>query len=288
MTVSELQKKFRDELSGIYSERESHSITNLVFEKTLQLDRVKISLEKFRILTTEQQKDLQQILQRLKNHEPVQYILGEADFCGLKFVVNNSVLIPRQETEELVEWIISETANVKREIRLLDIGTGSGCIPISISKKNPAAIIEGCDVSEDALRIAAENNLMNGTSVNFFPCDILTEALPHKFYDIIVSNPPYVLEMESFSMQKNVLDYEPHIALFVPDNDALIFYRRIAEQAMHALKPNGKLFFEINEEKGKEVRELLLASGFINVEIRKDINGKNRMVKTTTAPQPYQ
>ena len=285
MTVSELQKIFRDELSGIYSERESNSVTALVFEKFLQLNKVKIALERFRILTTEQQKDLQNILLRLKKHEPVQYILKEADFCGLKFIVNNSVLIPRQETEELVEWLISDCRLQITDFRILDIGSGSGCIPISISKKIPTTIVEGCDISEDALRMAAENNLINGTSVNFFQCDILTEELPQKFYDIIVSNPPYVLKSESGLMQKNILDYEPHLALFVPDNDALIFYRRIAELAKHSLKPNGKLFFEINEAKANEVKALLQNTGFKNIEVRKDLSGKNRMVRATTAQQ---
>ena len=283
MTLAELQKIFWQELSTIYDEREARTITKIVFENKLELQAHQMAFERFRILTQEQEKELNKILKRLLTHEPLQYVLEEADFYGLKFKVNKSVLIPRPETEELVEWMLSEVRSPKSEVRseihVLDIGTGSGCIPISLSKNFSLANIEGCDISEDALQVAEENNRRFQTSVKFFKHDILSENLSVNKYDIIVSNPPYISLNEKEAMRSNVLDFEPHLALFVSSDDDLIFYRKIAEQALVALKPNGKLFFEINEAKGKEMVELLNDFGFTNSELRKDLSGKDRMVK---------
>lgn len=283
MTLAELQKIFWQELSTLYDEREARAITQIVFENKLELQAHQMAFERFRILTQEQQKQLNEILKRLLTNEPLQYVLEEADFYGLKFKVNKSVLIPRPETEELVEWMVREDGRRQTaddsEMQILDIGTGSGCIPISLSKKFPKANIEACDISEDALQVAEENNRGLQTRVKFFKHDILTEKLSANKYDIIVSNPPYISVSEKEAMRSNVLNYEPHLALFFSGDDDLIFYRKISEQASLALKPNGKIFFEINQAKGIEVVELLNNFGFVNIELRKDLSGKDRMVK---------
>lgn len=281
MSIAELQKKFREELTPLYDEREARALTRLVLETTLELNPTQLSFERFRLLTTHQQQQLQQILTRLAAGEPVQYVLCEAHFYGLKLKVNKHVLIPRPETEELVEWIVLDLGLEFSDFRLIDIGTGSGCIPIALSKKFPKADIEAIDVSEGALQIAKENNERNGTAVSFSQLDILTEALPADTYDVIVSNPPYITEAEKDTLHKNVLNFEPHLALFSFDEDGLKFYRCIARLAATALKPGGKLYFEIHRDKGEEVAQLLTEAGYRHVELRKDLNGNNRMVKAT-------
>jgi len=278
VTLAELQKNYRDKLSEIYDEREARAITKIVLEKVLELQTHKISLERFRLLTSHQQDLLNKILERLFTHEPVQYVLQEADFCGLKFKVNSSVLIPRPETEELVEWVASEFRTTDLGFRILDIGSGSGCIPVSLAKRNSNIIIEGLDISEDALKVAEENSHIHQANVKFKKLDILNENLPDDYYDVIVSNPPYISLSEKNSLAENVLKYEPHLALFATEDD-LIFYKRIAEQAAKALKPNGKLFLEINAAKGEEVKRILAQNNFKNIELRKDMSGKDRMVK---------
>jgi len=276
VTLSEIQKKYWDEISKVYDEREARSITKIVFEKILELQSHKLFLERFRILTTDQINRLNIILNRLLSFEPVQYIIEEADFYDLKFKVNQHVLIPRPETEELVEWVLSSIAG--KQFSVLDIGTGSGCIPISISKKNPEAKVYAVDVSEDALSIARENSAINETEVQFSKFDILAENLEADRYDIIVSNPPYISLDEKKSMNENVLKFEPHLALFAPGDDDLIFYRKISEQAIVALKSGGKLFFEIHHSKGREIVAIMSDFGFKNIELRKDLSGKDRMV----------
>lgn len=277
MTLADIQKKYWDELSNVYDEREARAITKMVFEKILELQWHILFLERFRILTTNQVERLNQILTYLLTHEPVQYVLEEADFLGLKFKVNQHVLIPRPETEELVDWI--QLSIVNSQSSILDIGTGSGCIPISIAKKFPEANIDAVDISEGALAVANENNLFNQTQVKFYKLDILNEELSAQKYDIIISNPPYISLAEKDSLQENVLKFEPHLALFATTNDDLIFYREISEQAIRALNPNGNLFFEIHHTKGKEVVALMQTFGFKNIELRKDLSGKDRMVK---------
>ena len=279
MTLAEIQIEYWQQLSKIYDEREARALTKIIFEKTLDLQAHKIALERFRILTTHQQNLLNDILNRLCTHEPVQYVLQEADFFGFKFIVNPHVLIPRPETEELVEWILSEFRISYFVFRILDIGTGSGCIPISLAKKFPSAKIEAIDVSEDALIVAEENNRINQTAVKFYRQDILNESLSENAYDIIVSNPPYISVIEKSLMENNVLMFEPHLALFTEGDDDLVFYKRIAVEAMNALKPTGKLFFEINAAKGEEVVAIMTQAGFQNIELRKDLSGKNRMVR---------
>jgi release factor glutamine methyltransferase len=286
VSIAELQKKFWEELTPLYDEREARAVTRLVLETLLQLNPTQLSFERFRLLTTYQQHELQQILTRLTTGEPVQYVLGEADFYGLKFKVNQHVLIPRPETEELVEWIVSDfgfeispARPSGGDLRLLDIGTGSGCIPIVLSTKLPHARVEAIDVSELALQVAEENNRLNGTSVQFRKVDILSEELPPQTYDVTVSNPPYITEAEKNTLHKNVLNFEPHLALFSFDEDGLKFYRRIAQLAATALKPNGKIYFEIHRDKAEEVALILTEAGYRNVELRKDLGGNNRMVK---------
>lgn len=280
MTIAEQQKIYREALSAIYDEREARTVTQIVLEEVLELNPLKISMDRYRLLTTNQQEVLADILKRLLTYEPVNYILGEADFMGLKFKVDSNVLIPRPETEELVEWILEENSGEK-DLRIIDLGTGSGCIPISISYKLPEATVEGIDISEGALEVAQRNNELNKTAVQFSRFDILNEELPTNTYDIIVSNPPYITKAEGPEMLPNVMKFEPHLALFTEDGDGMIFYRRIAELALKALKPSGKLYFEINAANGEAVVSLLKQAGFEQIELKKDLSGRDRMVRAS-------
>ncbi|MBE6292517.1 MAG: peptide chain release factor N(5)-glutamine methyltransferase [Bacteroidales bacterium] len=229
-------------------------------------------------LTTEQGTLLQGIIDRLRQGEPLQYIEGKAPFCGMEFAVNSSVLIPRPETAELADWIVCEHAT--QHPRILDLGTGSGCIAIALSKQLPQATIEACDISAEALTIAKENARMNEAPVSFFTHDMLDlgTPLPHS-YDILVSNPPYIRQSEAADMSIQVTEWEPHTALFVPDDDALRFYRAIAELGQtEALRPGGHIYVEINQALGKETVALFEAYGYQDVELRKDIYGNERMI----------
>jgi release factor glutamine methyltransferase len=218
------------------------------------------------------------ILDQLKKEIPIQYLLGTTHFYGLEFEVNSAVLIPRPETEELVDWII-QSSKVQSKLKILDIGTGSGCIAIALAKNLPNAQVFALDVSEQALATAKKNAEKNQVHLSFIHQSILeTEDLAQEF-DIIVSNPPYVRELEKHEIKNNVLDNEPHLALFVEDNDALIFYRKIAQLAQKNLKSEGQLYFEINQYLGKETLNLLLEMGFKNCELRQDIYGNDRMIQ---------
>ena len=279
MTLGEVKKKYSDSLSKIYGLREANAITKIVLEDTLGLDAQKMAFERFRLITEPQQEKLNQLLARLLLFEPLQYVLEQADFYGYKFKVNPSVLIPRPETEELVEWVLITSKLLKPNIHVIDIGTGSGCIAISIAKEMLLATIEGLDISESAQQVANQNNIVNNTHVSFRQHDILKYPLTENKYDIIISNPPYIGWNEAGVMLENVLKFEPPIALFTPTEDILIFYRTIAEQALKALKPNGYLFFEINASQGALLIELLTNFGYKNVELRQDMSGKDRMIK---------
>ena len=216
---------------------------------------------------------------RLKTHEPIQYILGETQFYGLPFIVTPATLIPRPETEELVDWVVSEFLHHNSELKLLDVGTGTGCIAISLAKNIPNATVSALDISKEALQVASQNAKINKVKVNFMESDIVkVKTLPQK-YDVIVSNPPYVRNSEKKKMQKNVLDFEPSSALFVGDDNPLVFYSKITELASKYLNPNGLLFFEINEYLSKELIQLLEKEFFINIELKKDVFGKDRMIK---------
>ena len=222
------------------------------------------------------------ILAKLQQEIPIQYILGKTHFYGLDFEVDENVLIPRPETEELVDWIVTnQQINKSTNQQILDIGTGSGCIAISLAKNLPAAKVSAVDVSENALSVAQKNATLNQVDVTYIHQNILETEDLHAAFDIIVSNPPYVRNLEKAEIKKNVLAHEPHLALFVEDHDALIFYRKIAELAQKNLKANGQLYFEINQYLGKEMVDLLESMGFVAVALRKDIYGNDRMIMAT-------
>jgi release factor glutamine methyltransferase len=273
------KKLIFDNLSPLYCKQEIESISKLIFEKVLGLSRLQMHLNQQETISPANLTQISEIVNRLIQFEPIQYILGETEFYGLPMKVNPGVLIPRPETEELVDWIINDNPPLNPVI--LDIGTGSGCIPIALSKNLPGSIVEGWDISTDALLVAKNNAEINQVKIDFICTDILGGNYPQQQqkYDVIVSNPPYVMASEKSAMLKNVIDYEPHVALFVPDNDPLIFFSTIANIAIHQLKQDGKLYFEINEQFGREVADLLTIKGFRNIILRKDINGKERMLK---------
>jgi release factor glutamine methyltransferase len=264
-------------LTGIYSEAEIKSFTKIIFTEVFHLNMLDIYMGKDINLSANQLRELDEILARLQKYEPIQYIVGCETFFGLNFHVTPAVLIPRPETEELVSLIIKENADYPA--RILDIGTGSGCIAISLSKNLPLSKVSSWDVSEEALLVARKNNEALGASVSFNQVDILEYQPNGEAFDVIVSNPPYVTVSEKVDMEVNVLHWEPSLALFVPDNDPLLFYRKIAEIGLRLFTPNGKIYFEINQAFGKETAGLLLGLGYRNAEIVKDIFGKDRIVK---------
>jgi release factor glutamine methyltransferase len=277
------KSEFIQELSSIYDGAEAESFFYLILEEKHQLKRIDLALNiDFKLSETEVQ-NWNFILEKLKQEIPIQYILGKTNFYGLDFEVNENVLIPRPETEELVDWILSNQQIDKptNPLRILDIGTGSGCIAITLAKNLPSAEVFAIDVSESALAIAKKNAVKNNAEVNFLQKDILETIDLEQQFDIIVSNPPYVRNLEKAEIKKNVLDNEPHLALFVEDNDALVFYRKIAQLAQKNLSENGQLYFEINQYLGKETVELLENLGFKNIELRKDIYGNHRMIRST-------
>jgi release factor glutamine methyltransferase len=280
MNIKSLKKYFFTELQTILEDSEIESFFFILTESLHKLKRIDVSLDLDFEVSDEDLEKWNTIISELKTEKPIQYITAEAWFYGYRFEVNENTLIPRPETEELVEWII-ESAKLeagRKKLNILDIGTGSGCIPISLKKEIPNAIVSAIDVSGKALEVAHKNAINNEVEVNFILQDILeTESLDEK-YDIIVSNPPYVRNLEKQEIKKNVLDYEPHLALFVDDFDALIFYRKIAQLALKSLAPNGKLFFEVNQYLGKETVALLENLGFKNIELRKDFVGNDRMI----------
>ncbi|WP_347375113.1 peptide chain release factor N(5)-glutamine methyltransferase [Aequorivita sp. Q41] len=289
MTLKELKAHFTNSLSDLYPSEEIQSFFTILSENYLQLSRIEIALNPAKEISLETKTIFQKALLQLLNNEPIQYILGETEFYGLPFKVNKHTLIPRPETEELVEWILSEVKNIQGiegEFNILDIGTGSGCIAISLAKNLPTSIVSAIDFSKEALKVACQNANDNQVEVHFFQADILKTAQLPKQYDLIVSNPPYVREMEKKMMQQNVLKYEPDSALFVSDADPLLFYRVISQLAKKHLKPNGNLFFEINEYLSEELRVFLKEEGFQNIEVKKDIFRKNRMIKCNLHERP--
>ncbi|MBL4653276.1 MAG: peptide chain release factor N(5)-glutamine methyltransferase [Flavobacteriales bacterium] len=279
--LSEIRQYFEKELSGLYSEREIDSQFLLLVESVLKIERHEIRSNTNTLINDNQIIDIYDVISKLSLSIPLQYAIGETEFYGLKFKVTKSVLIPRQETEELVRWIINTLKTVTEyPIKILDIGTGSGCIPIVLAKNLSSAKVFGLDISVEALEIARQNNKINSVKVQFDEYDVLNNDLSsYSNFDIIVSNPPYVLESEKILMHKNVLEYEPHLALFVKDSDPLVFYKRIAELAVKSLKTGGFLFFEINEKYGQETVNLLESLSYENVQLKKDINGKERMIR---------
>lgn len=281
MLLKDYKKKFIANLESLFDPMESESFFFLILDYLHQMKRVDLALQPDFEISDNELFKWNEILSQLKKEKPIQYILGETEFYGLRFLVNENTLIPRPETEELVQWIIESQNKSSQEITILDIGTGSGCIPIAIKKNLSNANVSAIDVSKEALLVAERNALLNEVAIHFIHQDILqTEALK-TFYDVIVSNPPYVRDIEKEEIKKNVLDYEPHLALFVTNEDALLFYRKIAQLAKHSLTPNGYLFFEINQYLGLETVSLLQDLGFQNVTLKKDIYGNDRMIRCT-------
>ncbi|TBW26746.1 peptide chain release factor N(5)-glutamine methyltransferase [Gramella sp. KN1008] len=280
MLLSHLKIQFIDRLKEDYPVTEIESFFNILTEEYLGMTRLEAALNTDFEVSEEQKAWFEHAELRLKDHEPIQHIIGKEEFSGLIFRVNKEVLIPRPETEELVEWIVLDFKNAGKPIRILDIGTGSGCIAISLGKKLKGSEVHAFDISAEALKLAKDNAKENHVEVNFQERDILkTEKLDWKF-DIIVSNPPYVRELEKKEMHRNVLDHEPEKALYVKDEDPLLFYQKIASLAKDALEPQGCLYFEINQYLSTETEELLKNSGF-ETELKKDIFGNFRMLKAS-------
>ena len=284
MTLNEARTVLTKELINVYETDELRNIIELVIEHITNMSRAEQVKNKVPYLTCTQLEDLDAITERLKKNEPVQHVLGEAWFAGMKFKVNKNVLIPRPETEELVDWIVKESQKLKvKSQKIIDVGTGSGCIPITIKKKLPEANISAIDVCSEALFTATENSIELGAEVNFVLLDFLDEEKWKELgqYDIIVSNPPYVKQSEINTMHDRVKEFEPHLALFVPDEDALLFYKKLSDFSLKHLKPGGSLFVEINEALGEQVVNLFRSTGFANIELRKDMQEKDRMIKAT-------
>ena len=312
MLLKSYKTKFFQELSSLYDEKEIESFFYLILENFHQIKRIDLALNPQMRMNDKQLLHWESILSDLKKQKPIQYILGETEFYGLPFLVNENTLIPRPETEELVELIIKQNskseippepkvngAKLNSKLKILDIGTGSGCIAISLVKNISNVEVYAIDISEEALETAKKNAQINQVEIHFIQADILKinnlEQLPtsnpklethnpklETQFDIIVSNPPYVRNLEKQEINPNVLEYEPHLALFVEDEDALLFYRKIAQLALKSLSPNGRLYFEINQYLGKETVELIESFGFKNVVLHKDIYGNDRMIEGTS------
>ncbi len=296
MKISAAERHFRDHLREIYSDGEASVIASMLLENITGFSRSDLLLRKNDALADDQQLKLNEYVLRLRQHEPVQYVIGKAWFFGLEFFVDPSVLIPRPETEELVRWIVDDVAALHfdvfeqlpgqadktKTLKILDVGTGSGCIALALKNEMPRAEVWGCDVSEKALNVARRNGSALNIRVDFQGVDFLNmseqKSLPT--VDIVVSNPPYVSKREMTHMQRNVVDHEPHVALFVPDEDPLIFYKALIAFGEHRLYENGIIYMEIHESLGTEVKQLFSNANFF-VELRTDMQGKERMVKAT-------
>jgi release factor glutamine methyltransferase len=280
MTIAAAKKEITSSIAHLYEQREALTIAQLLIEKIMALPHLEQILQKNKLLNETAQQLFIQALQKLQKGEPIQYVIGEAWFSGYLFNVSSATLIPRPETEELVQWVVDDNANKKKQLSLLDIGTGTGCIPIAIAKKIKNITPIALDISQEALPIAQKNASTMGVNLQLMQVDFLHEhtwlSLPT--VDIITSNPPYIAEREKASMHTNVLAYEPHVALFVPDNDPLIFYKAIAKFAKEKLQTDGIIYVELNEQLGEETKNLFSETHF-NTELRKDMQGKNRILR---------
>lgn len=289
--IVDVVRFFRDELRNIYDEGEIETFITYCFDEYIGMKRAAIALHGNSTISESELLKFNFAVKDLKKHKPIQYILGKADFYGLKFKVNEHVLIPRPETEELVHTMILDQKiedgrwKMKdgiRPVTIIDIGTGSGCIAIALKKNISAAAVFGLDISEEALEVAKQNALYNNVDIQFIKYDILSNAVFPKVdlkFDIIVSNPPYITGSEKEKMDKNVTDYEPHLALFVNDMDPLLFYKSIVRFALQHLNKNGKIYFEINQGLGIETRQILIDVGFKNIELIKDLNSNFRILR---------
>ena len=278
MTIKALQEAFQKRLNPFYDMGEINSFFYLLSEAYLHKTRLDIALNPNDALNAEHMVLFQKALEQLAEEYPIQYIIGETEFMGLPFEVNEQVLIPRPETEELIRWIL-HNENKAQTKSILDIGTGSGCIPIILANYFPNTKVSSIDISEKAIQVAKRNAIKNNVDINFLQYDILQIEVLEDIYDIIVSNPPYVRESEKSSMHNNVLKYEPEMALFVSDEDPLIFYQHIASLALNSLRIDGVLYFEINQYLGSVLCKLLEDIGFKNIELRKDMYGADRMIR---------
>lgn len=279
MKITDFRSYFIDSLKKIYPIQEVESFFKIILNHH-GISQIDVALNPNRILTKSELQKFEKILYQLKQEIPIQYILGETEFFGLNFKVTKSVLIPRPETEELVQWIIDDVKNLaKQPLKILDIGTGSGCIGISLAKKIPNAQVYAIDISSDALAVAQENATLNNVEIHFIKTNILKTTKLSEQFDIIVSNPPYVRMLEKEQMKKNVLAFEPEIALFVDDENPLIFYDKIAQLTKNHLTKNGQLYFEINQYLGNEMIQLLSNYQFKNIELKKDFYDVDRMIK---------
>ncbi|UAM99744.1 peptide chain release factor N(5)-glutamine methyltransferase [Polaribacter litorisediminis] len=293
MILKEFKSFFSDELSEKYPKTEIDSFFFLLMDEYLQLKRIDTVLKPDFKIEQKQLLILKEAIKKLKNEIPLQYIIGHTEFYGLPFLVDENTLIPRPETEELVAWILEEIKELRikklqdileyqeNSLSILDIGTGSGCMAISLAKNLENCIISAIDISENALKVAKKNSEVNKVAVNFRKLDILKTKKLSQPYDVIISNPPYVRELEKIAIQNNVIQNEPHLALFVSNENPLIFYDKIADLAKAQLTKNGILFFEINQYLGLDTIVLLKNKGFKTVVLRKDIFGNDRMVKAT-------
>ncbi|MCM4169765.1 Release factor glutamine methyltransferase [Arenibacter antarcticus] len=279
MQLKEIKNIFHKELDTLFPNEEVDSFFYLAIEHYLGLKRFVLALEPNLTISKEEEAQLFRVLSEVKLQRPIQYVLGNTQFCDLDFMVNENVLIPRPETEELVYWILDQLPHKGKEISILDIGTGSGCIAISLSKNLPNAEVKGLDISKKAIQVARSNAEKNNVKVEFVEFDALSLEDYEGQYDIIVSNPPYVRELEKSAMNKNVLDYEPSSALFVPDEDPLLFYKSIVRFASGHLNKGGMLFLEINQYLGGETKKLMEDMSFSEIELKEDIYGNHRMLK---------
>lgn len=287
MLLKSIKNLFQKELEPLYGANEVDSFFSMLLEHYLQIKQITLIIEPQYALSVEEEQPLFEALARLKLQEPIQYIVGEVEFHSLVFKVSPSTLIPRPETEDLVRWIIEDYHDIHQKFKLLDIGTGSGCIAISLAKSLPTSEVVALDVSAEAIAVAKENASSNHVEIEFIETDILSDSASLNFkkesLDLIVSNPPYVRQMEKQAMKPNVLEHEPHLALFVENDDALLFYKAIAQFAMIHLKSNSPIYFEINQYLREEMFQLMRSLGYVSVEIRKDIFGNDRMLKALKA-----
>lgn len=267
----------RQELSGFYPDAEAAAMAKYILTEKYQLSALDLYAGKDMNFSSEKLSEVNDILARLKSYEPLQYIIGETWFCCYRFKVTPAVLIPRPETAELIDWIVTD--NKREDAHVLDVGTGSGCIPVSLALMMNSPVISAWDISEEALSVASENARINNADVAFSRVDVLGTDIPDIKVDILVSNPPYITESEKKDMERNVLEWEPDLALFVPDDDPLRFYRRIAELGLDILNNEGLIYFEINRAYGSETIDMLASIGYKNIELRKDLSGNDRMIK---------
>ncbi|NIJ44951.1 release factor glutamine methyltransferase [Wenyingzhuangia heitensis] len=280
MTLLTFKQKLYTTLESHYPKTELDSFFKIILEDVLKLSKIDFALEPNSTISDQKSDEIDDIIKGLEQHQPIQHLIGFTEFMDLKLEVNQHVLIPRPETEELVHWIVDDFKN-NTPIDVLDIGTGSGCIPIALSTNMKNANVSTIDVSIKAIATAKRNATTNNATIQFIHQDILATKKLTNQYDVIVSNPPYVRDLEKIEIQKNVLNFEPHLALFVSNDDPLVFYRHIAQLAKTALKPNGILYYEINQYLGKETVELLQNLGFKNIELKKDVFGNDRMIKAS-------